>query len=62
MPEADLPLPHSQTPQILAKSKRAKPLPDGWPQPLPASLDAMDLFIDALLLEDGLSRNTLGAY
>ncbi len=62
MPEADLPLPHSQTPQILAKSKRAKPLPDDWPQPLPASLDAMDLFIDALLLEDGLSRNTLGAY
>ncbi len=62
MPEADLPLPHSQTPQVLAKSKRAKPLPDDWPQPLPASLDAMDLFIDALLLEDGLSRNTLGAY
>ncbi|WP_415798006.1 site-specific tyrosine recombinase XerD [Comamonas aquatilis] len=41
---------------------RVKPLSADWPQPLPASLDAMDLFIDALLLEDGLSRNTLGAY
>jgi integrase/recombinase XerD len=36
--------------------------PDHWPAPLPASLDAIDVFIDALLLEDGLSRNTLSAY
>ena len=62
MPEADLSLQQPQTPQILAKPMRVKPLSDDWPQPLPASLDAMDLFIDALLLEDGLSRNTLGAY
>ena len=37
-------------------------VPEEWPLPLPASQDAMDLFIDALLLEDGLSRNTLAAY
>ena len=36
--------------------------PASWPAPLPASLDALDLFMDALLLEDGLSRNTLAAY
>ncbi|WP_084455430.1 site-specific tyrosine recombinase XerD [Comamonas composti] len=36
--------------------------PAHWPQPLPASLEALDLFMDALLLEDGLSRNTLAAY
>ncbi|MEX8191427.1 site-specific tyrosine recombinase XerD [Comamonas guangdongensis] len=37
-------------------------VPEDWPQPLPESHDALDLFIDALLLEDGLSRNTLAAY
>jgi integrase/recombinase XerD len=36
--------------------------PQDWPAPLPQSLDAVDGFIDALLLEDGLSRNTLAAY
>ena len=29
---------------------------------LPQSQNAIDLFIDALWLEDGLSRNTLAAY
>jgi integrase/recombinase XerD len=36
--------------------------PQDWPAPLPQSQDAIDCFIDALLLEDGLSRNTLAAY
>ena len=45
-----------------AKKPRKPQIPEDWPQPLPASQDAMDLFIDALLLEDGLSRNTLAAY
>ena len=45
-----------------AKKPRKPQIPEDWPQPLPASQDAMDLFIDALLLEDGLSRNTLEAY
>lgn len=46
-----------------AQKKPRKPqIPEDWPQPLPESQDAMDLFIDALLLEDGLSRNTLSAY
>ncbi|WP_280189761.1 site-specific tyrosine recombinase XerD [Delftia sp. PS-11] len=40
----------------------ASQAPQSWPAPLPASQDAIDLFIDALLLEDGLSRNTLSAY
>ena len=44
------------------KKTRKPQIPENWPQPLPASQDAMDLFIDALLLEDGLSRNTLAAY
>ena len=29
---------------------------------LAASLNAIDAFVDALWLEDGLSRNTLAAY
>jgi len=37
-------------------------VPEDWPPPLPESQDGLDLFIDALLLEDGLSRNTLAAY
>jgi integrase/recombinase XerD len=46
-----------------APKKARKPqIPDDWPQPLPQSQDALDQFIDALLLEDGLSRNTLSAY
>lgn len=44
------------------KKTRKPSIPEDWPPPLPESLDAMDLFIDALLLEDGLSRNTLSAY
>ena len=36
--------------------------PETWPPMLPASEQGLDLFIDALLLEDGLSRNTLAAY
>ncbi|MBV8248989.1 MAG: site-specific tyrosine recombinase XerD [Comamonas sp.] len=44
------------------KKTRQAMVPEEWPLPLPASQDAMDLFIDALLLEDGLSRNTLAAY
>ena len=46
-----------------AEKKPRKPqIPEDWPQPLPESQDGLDLFIDALLLEDGLSRNTLAAY
>lgn len=46
-----------------AEKKPCKPqIPEDWPQPLPESQDGLDLFIDALLLEDGLSRNTLAAY
>ena len=46
-----------------AQKKPRKPfVPESWPPPLPESLDGLDLFIDALLLEDGLSRNTLSAY
>lgn len=37
-------------------------LPQDWPEPLPASVQSIDRFIDALFLEDGLSRNTLAAY
>ena len=44
------------------KKPRQSQTPENWPAPLPASQDALDLFIDALLLEDGLSRNTLSAY
>ncbi|WP_439329812.1 site-specific tyrosine recombinase XerD [Comamonas guangdongensis] len=44
------------------KKPRQPMVPEDWPQPLPESHDALDLFIDALLLEDGLSRNTLAAY
>ena len=45
-----------------SKKPRQSQTPENWPAPLPASQDALDLFIDALLLEDGLSRNTLSAY
>ena len=47
-----------------AKTLPAKPVnpADAWPPLLPASQDGLDFFIDALLLEDGLSRNTLSAY
>ncbi|MGU3625802.1 site-specific tyrosine recombinase XerD [Comamonas sp. C24C] len=44
------------------KKARESQIPEDWPQPLPQSQDALDEFIDALLLEDGLSRNTLSAY
>ncbi|QXZ10205.1 site-specific tyrosine recombinase XerD [Comamonas sp. Y33R10-2] len=44
------------------KKTRKSSTPEEWSAPLPASQDALDLFIDALLLEDGLSRNTLSAY
>ena len=45
-------MPQTPTPECL----------QDWPAPLPQSQDAIDFFIDALLLEDGLSRNTLAAY
>ncbi|GGH64644.1 tyrosine recombinase XerD [Comamonas phosphati] len=45
-------MPRTPTPECL----------QDWPAPLPQSQDAIDCFIDALLLEDGLSRNTLAAY
>ena len=44
------------------KKTRQAMVPEDWPPPLPESQDGLDLFIDALLLEDGLSRNTLAAY
>ena len=43
-------------------SKPVTQIPEAWPPMLPASGQGLDLFIDALLLEDGLSRNTLAAY
>ena len=43
--------------------RAAKPSPDApADKPLPDTLAAIDTFCDALLLEDGLSRNTLAAY
>ena len=47
-----------------ARAQPGKPVnpADAWPPLLPASQDGLDFFIDALLLEDGLSRNTLSAY
>ena len=44
------------------KKTRQAMVPEDWPPPLQESQDGLDLFIDALLLEDGLSRNTLAAY
>ena len=43
-----------------ARKKTRKPqIPEDWPQPLPESQDAMDLFIDALLLEDEQGHRAL---
>jgi len=62
MPQTAMPSP--DVPDARAAARPAAPAmrPDDWPQPLPESLDAIDAFVDALLLEDGLSRNTLAAY